>query len=101
MITRVDIEPSLDRFCGISNLSFQCHEVGCMFGWCENIARPQVVRANGLQARGVLGLLSGIVGLLRSCVDYQEVIVSTRSVWFEGIHGCFSLTVFFRLCYHT
>ena len=36
----------------------------------------QLVRANGLQAQSVLGLLSDIVGLLRSCVDYQEVIVS-------------------------
>jgi len=36
-----------------------------------------VVRANGLQAQSVLGLLSDIVGLLRSCVDYQEVIVSS------------------------
>jgi hypothetical protein len=36
---------------------------------------PQVVRANGLQVWSVLGLLSGMVGLLRSCVDYQKVIV--------------------------
>ena len=35
----------------------------------------QLVRANGLRARGVLGLLSDMVGLLRSCVEYQEVIV--------------------------
>ena len=34
----------------------------------------QVVRANGLLAWGVLGLLPGMVDLLRSCVDYQEVI---------------------------
>ena len=39
-----------------------------------------LVRANGLPARGVLGLLSGKVGLLRSCVEYQEVIV------FYGAH---------------
>ncbi|SLM47958.1 protein of unknown function [Nitrospira japonica] len=38
---------------------------------------PQVengVRANGLSKDVMLGLLSAIVGLLRSCVDYQEVI---------------------------
>ena len=46
----------------------------------ENIAKLPLVRANGLPTRGVLGLLSGMVGLLRSCVEYQEVIV------FYGAH---------------
>ena len=32
------------------------------------------VRANGLSKDALLGLLSATVGLLRSCVDYQEVI---------------------------
>jgi hypothetical protein len=59
-----------------------------------------IVRANGLQAWSVLGLLSNMVGLLRSCVDYQEVIVSSLAYGSEEIYGRFSLTVFFRLCYH-
>ncbi len=46
-----------------------------MFGRLWKHGKQQDVRANGLQACGVLGLLSGIVGLLRSCVDYQEVIL--------------------------
>ena len=46
---------------------------------------PQVVRANGLQLRSVLGLLSGMVGLLRSCVDYQKVIIFLVGVSFENI----------------
>ena len=45
-----------------------------MFDIGENIAKTQLVRANGLRAWDALGLLSGRVGLLRSCVDYQEVI---------------------------
>ena len=44
-----------------------------------------VVRANGLQAQSVLGLLSDIVGLLRSCVDYQKVIIFLVGVSFENI----------------
>ena len=45
----------------------------------------QVFRANGLQACGVLGLLSGRVGLLRSCIEYQEVIVFSSE---HVIRGC-------------
>ncbi len=66
---------SLDRFCGIGNLSFQSHApVACSA--TAKTSRNAPVRANGLRACGVLGLLSGMVGLLRSCVDYQEVILS-------------------------
>jgi hypothetical protein len=36
--------------------------------------RRNGVRANGLSEDLPLGLLSAMVGLLRSCVDYQEVI---------------------------
>jgi len=32
------------------------------------------VRANGLSLSLGLGLLSGMVGLLQSCIEYQEVI---------------------------
>ena len=45
----------------------------------------QVFRANGLQAWGVLGLLSGRVGLLRSCIEYQEVILFSGE---DAIRGC-------------
>ena len=65
---------SLDRFCGIGNLSPMIMKVGRTFGIEENPAKTQVVRANGLRAGGVLGLLFSMVGLLRSCVEYQEVI---------------------------
>jgi hypothetical protein len=37
--------------------------------------KSQVVGANGLQPWSVLGLLSCMVGLLRSSFDYQEVII--------------------------
>lgn len=45
----------------------------------------QVVRANGLRGCDLLGLLFGMVGLLRSCVDYQEVIEFYRE---HVIRGC-------------
>ena len=35
---------------------------------------PAAVRANGLSDLAGLGLLSEAVGLLKSCIDFQEVI---------------------------
>jgi hypothetical protein len=40
----------------------------------NSTAEPLVVRANGLPDRRGLGLLSDKVGLLQSCIDFQEVI---------------------------
>jgi len=38
----------------------------------------KLLGANGLSGRLGLGLLSDVVGLLRSCVEFQEVIVFSR-----------------------
>jgi hypothetical protein len=84
MITCVDIGLSLDRFSGISNLSFSYHDNRRHSYQVRKHGKPQVFRANGLQPWSVLGLLFGMVGLLRSCVDYQEVIVSVSSGWSRG-----------------
>ena len=41
------------------------------------VTRAFLSRANGLPSEAMLGLLSGTVGLLRSCVDIQDVIEFT------------------------
>ena len=46
----------------------------------RNQEKTSTIRANGLQAWTVLGLLSGMVGLLISCVYYQEVIIFSLTV---------------------
>ena len=48
--------------------------------------------------RGCARASFGMVGLLRSCVEYQEVILFSGEHGFEGV-STFSLTVFFGLCY--
>lgn len=56
----------------------------------KSMPAEREVRANGLSQEAGVGLLSEQVGLLKSCIDFQEVIKFLRScskpAWREHIN---------------
>jgi hypothetical protein len=63
---------SVDRFFAKGNVHLPCDRIGCILGAVSRLGRM------AYRIREELGLLSDRVGLLQSCIEYQEVIKFLR-----------------------